>query len=221
MPDNNPYTLKEEQSSAINEIYEKFNNNINPICSLPTGKGKTIIVCNIIRDTIKQGYIQILIVVRANNLVDPWITELNKFQIKYELIHGKDRHEKIINEKYEIRKGDVILTSHNTATLDIEYILKIGRFDLLIIDEIHSFINSKKITQMFKEFVKINATRKLFLSATPIQNRKEDLGLINILLNNPEVLKHKPDELNKEILDSAYKDALDKKNYYTTANHKS
>ena len=213
MDNNTPYVLTQNQNYAIEELNRIFNNNFNPICSLPVGEGKTIIACTIIKKQILEGSTRILIIVRANNLRDPWITELNKFGIKYFLIHGKKRKKKRINDKYITRKGYVFLTSHDTSTLDIESIINTGQFDLLVVDEIHSIINSKKMTQKCNQLIRINSFKKLFISANPIQNRREELGLIYILLNKPEtyLLLNQSDEINDKLYDEAYHEAIERK----------
>ena len=208
-----PYTLTPYQEYAIREIKSRFKETINPVCALPTGEGKTIIACALIKKLIEEGKIGFLIIVRANNLYDPWINELQKFSIPYDLIHGPDRKDKRLNDKYPIKKSSVLLTSHHTAALDMDYFENIGRFSLLIIDEIHINNNSMRLTNITKQFSRVNAKRKLFLTATPIQNSKNELGLLNILLNNSKVINNMEpnDTIEKKELDSYYQDAVTKK----------
>ena len=206
-----PYELTPDQENAIYTIMKNFDNNINSICSLAVGKGKTAIACTIIKMLITKGYSKFLIIVRASNIIDPWINELNKFNIEYNLIHGKERHEKRINGKYYFKNQSVILTSHDTAVLDIDYLINMGQFDFIIIDEIHTLINPKKFTQKSIEFSRLDGLKKLFLTATPVQNNYQDLALIHILLNKPkliDIILKKED--NKQLYDTVYSDALNK-----------
>jgi superfamily II DNA or RNA helicase len=205
-----PYTLTPYQEYAIREIKNRFIKNINPVCALPTGEGKTIIACAIIKTLIDEGKAGFLIIARANNLHDPWINELQKFSIPYNLIHGLDRKDKRINNKYPFKKGGVLLTSHHTSALDMDFLENTGQFFLLIIDEIHINNNSKRLTNITKQFSRLNAKRKLFLTATPIQNNKNELGLLNILLNYSKVINHMEpnDTIEKKELDSYYQDAV-------------
>ena len=205
-----PYDLTPNQEHAIKDIYKSFENNINVICSLPSGGGKTVITCAIIRELMEQGQCKILIIVKAGNLYDPWIKELTKSGIKYSLIHGIERLEKRLNGRYEMGGRKVLLTSHGIAALDIDYFTQMGIFDLVIIDEIHTIINPKKITNKTKEFSHIAASKRLFLTATPIQNSKHDIGLIHILLNNPEkiITLDQNYTYSNKILSLAYKDAI-------------
>jgi superfamily II DNA or RNA helicase len=213
MDKNNPYQLTRSQNYAINEIMDKFSNNINPICALTVGMGKTIIACEIIKKLMLQGCEKIIVIARANNLTDPWMTILNEYKIKYFMIHGKERLEKRINEKYHLIRNSIILTSQDTAALDIKYIMSMGIFDLLVIDEVHAIVNPKKITRKSCQLAKIESVKKLFLSATPIQNKREDLALIYIMLNKPKEfpLLLQYSETNKQRLDMAYSEALEKK----------
>ena len=211
MPENIPYELTNNQEYAIIEINNRFNENINPICALPVGEGKTAITCMVIKKMISQGYKHIILLVKAANLIDPWKIELKKFSIEYDEIYGKDRKYKIFNSKYEIKKDSIFLTSLKTAAIDIEYIIGMEHFDLLIVDEIHSIINSKQYTQTSINISKIKANKILFLTATPIQNYLYDLGLIHLLLNNKELFNLSINIKLKEkfrILETAYNEAL-------------
>jgi len=203
-----PYILTSDQEEAIGEIKKRFEENINPVCALPTGTGKTIVACSLIKSLIKEDKTGFLIIAKANNLRDPWINELEKFSIPYTLIHGPDRNDRRINGKYLLKKDGVLLASHQIAVVDIDYFVSIDRLSLLIIDEIHISNNSQKLTRATKTFAKLIAERKLFLTATPIGNSKYELGLLNILLNKPELIGDTAPYIDKEALDSNYQDVI-------------
>jgi len=211
MPEHIPYDLKPSQEYAVNKILDRFENNINPICALPIGGGKTAVTCTVIKKMISILDGRILIITKANNLKDPWMNELERFNIRYVLLHGKGRLERIFDGKYETPRNSVILTSHKTSAIDMEYFSKMGQFGLVIIDEIHSVINSNKMTQASASIAKINSQKKLFISATPIQNDRKELGLINILLNSSPDRLHDIHEFNEKAkgsFDTAYEEAL-------------
>jgi hypothetical protein len=212
MFDDIPIELYASQENAIEEILKLFSNNINPLCSLPVGEGKTAITCVIIKYRQSLGDKRIILLVKAANLIDPWKTELDRFGIEYDMVYGKDRKDIFFNSKYTLRKNAILLTSIKTATIDIEYILNIGQFDLLVVDEIHTIINPKRYTQASISLAGIASKRKLFLTATPIQNYQYDLGLINILLNKQDLfnLTYQTNfEERSEMLKLAYDSAIE------------
>jgi superfamily II DNA or RNA helicase len=208
-----PYTLTPGQEEAIKVIIDKFESHINPICALSPGEGKTIIACTLIKKFMEEDHRGFLIIAKANNLNDPWMKELKTFSLSYNLIHGTNRKDYRIDNKYFSKKNTVLLTSHHTASLDIDYFVNTGTFSLIVIDEIHTIINPKKITIVSRQFSKLSAHRKLFLTATPIQNSKYDLGLLNGLLNRPKIISENDfglDKKKKEILEECLEDAIEK-----------
>jgi SNF2 family DNA or RNA helicase len=214
MPDIQPYQLYPHQQEAIQKIEKHFENNINPVCALQPGKGKTIVACEIIQRFRALDLYNIAIIVKTVNISNPWIKELKACHIPYTLIHGKDREKKyVLNDSYLIKKGNVFITTHDTALIDIERILNMGDFDLIVYDELHTIINPKKLTQKSKLFACLVAKHKLALTATPVQNTINDIGLINILLNNSEKLKKidiDNEKIEESILKAAVEDAINK-----------
>ena len=91
----------EIQKKAINYIINAFNHNMNPICAIDMGIGKTRIACEVIRKfkklSEKNGrHYTVLIVHKASSFDNPWLKELQKWEIisndkqSYRL-HGGDR----------------------------------------------------------------------------------------------------------------------------------
>jgi superfamily II DNA or RNA helicase len=80
-------------------------------------------------------------------------------------------------------------------------------FSLFVIDEIHLFMNSKKLTKRFKTMSKLPALRKIALSGTPIQNSKLELGMIYLFLNNPPAFSYDR-KIPKNILTTASETCL-------------
>jgi superfamily II DNA or RNA helicase len=207
-----PYELKREQEYAVSEIWKRFENNINPICALPIGGGKTIIACTIIKKMIQEGARRFLILAKYSNLKDPWENELNMFGIKYVRFHGKERIGRRVDGRYFLGQNNVMLTTHDTAALDIEYLLGVENFDLVIIDEIHAFNNAKKLTNKTIQLSRIVSFRKLYLTATPIQNTPLELGLLYVLLNKPEMIVNELQDARSmnSILKNEYDEAINK-----------
>ncbi|GHV55280.1 hypothetical protein AGMMS49579_17730 [Spirochaetia bacterium] len=197
--------------ASSKKIDAHFSNNINPVCALEPGKGKTVVACEIIQSFIAKGPQNIAIIIKAVNIKNPWGKELEAYNIPYALIHGRERYEKYLSDNTNFKKnGKVLITTYDTALIDIERRLYTGDFDLIIYDELHTIINPKKLTQKSKIFAGLSSKHKLALTATPVQNTINDLGLIHILLNNPELLTAidiDETKLEKSILESAVEDA--------------
>jgi SNF2 family DNA or RNA helicase len=149
------------------------------------GTGKTFIVCEVIRRFWKNKQNNILLLVKAANLEDPWKEILELFGIPFCVIHGPERKDDyLFDDKYPTGY-QVILTSYDTWLGDSEYYdVQIG-YDLIVFDELHTIINPKKITKKTIGFSKIKAKHRLAITATPVQNTDVDVKFIDLFLNNP------------------------------------
>jgi superfamily II DNA or RNA helicase len=188
------------QNEALRFIYDAFDRNINPICALGPGLGKTFVSCELIRhfiDNNKENY-RIFIIHKASNYNTPWKKSLEEYfsknikndtssnKMKFFYIHGKEREKLILNGKYIFPKKYIYLTSYETLSIDIENgLYKTGdKYDLLIFDELHTIVNSKRLTKRTKNIYSLNTKNKIALTASPIQNKNEEIGLEFIFLND-------------------------------------
>jgi superfamily II DNA or RNA helicase len=205
----------ELQNDAISHINNSFEKKINPVCALDMGLGKTFVACKIIERIItKNPGSRVLIIHRASNYESPWKNELQingliRYQEKentgfsnHAHIHGKNRWNER-NRKIIASPGSIITTSYETAWINIENgrYTSIKDFDLIIFDELHTIINSKKITKKYTALQNIKSPQKLALTGTPIQNDKAELGLIYIFLNSVEKMNVIINILNDEMDD--------------------
>jgi superfamily II DNA or RNA helicase len=215
MNNNSPYKITTLQREAIDKINEFFSQNINPVCSLEPGRGKTAVACEIIKNFREKGMENIMTIVRKSNVFDPWQKTMKMYNIPFTLIEGKDRYENhIIDNVYNIKKGSVVLINYEIALIDIEKLYYAGVFDLIIYDEIHTIINPEKLTKKSKKFPCFQAKHQLALTATPVQNTKHDLALLFMLLNKPGKIinmDESTEKLDTKILDVMYNEAVDKK----------
>jgi superfamily II DNA or RNA helicase len=189
----NAKKLSDPQEEAIRYINEAFNRNINPICALGPGLGKTLVACEVIWHLInenKDGY-RILIIHKASNY-KTWKDELDDFFVNdktdYIYIHGTKRNKFIFGGKYILPDKMIYLSSYDTLSLDIEneHFSQNVIFDIIIFDELHTIINSKRLTNKNQNIYNISAFRKLSLTATPIQNENEEIGIQYVFLNDIE-----------------------------------
>ena len=185
------FDLSEEQELALKHIISSFHKKINPICALGMGMGKTRVACEIIKkfsEFLKNEKVKILIIIKASNYSDPWESELIKDQSLPNIIflHSKERFNYISNGKYFFHDSNIILTSYETLRLDIlnGYYELSEYFDLVIYDELHTIVNSKRLSKRIIAISSLKARYKLALTGTPFQNFYGEIGLINIFLND-------------------------------------
>jgi superfamily II DNA or RNA helicase len=147
------------------------------------GLGKTRVACEFIDFPINSfsntNYsFKILIIIKPNIFIDPWKNHIDNYfknhlkNIKTVFFYGKDRNNyKIFHEnypcgKYKFNNDIIIVTTYETLRVDIKQdsykYLKF--FDLIIYDELHSIINSKRLTKRLKALSKLEANYKQIIS---------------------------------------------------------
>ncbi|MBL7814013.1 MAG: DEAD/DEAH box helicase [Saprospiraceae bacterium] len=113
--------------------------------------------------------LQALIILPAS-LVYNWESEWRKFAPTVHLyLHiGAKRHKDI----RLIQRNDVVITTYQTVTKDIEWLEKI-EWEYVVLDE-SQYIKNKS-SDTFKAVNRLNAAHKISLSGTPIENSLSDL----------------------------------------------
>ncbi|KIL44381.1 DEAD/DEAH box helicase [Jeotgalibacillus soli] len=136
------------------------------------GLGKTIEAGVILKEYIYRGLVSSALILVPSSLAGQWQQELAKHFGLQSIIH---------KGKKEWRKAPIII-----ATIDLlkrpplrEEIEK-HHYDLVIVDEAHKLTNPKTLNHQFIQ--SLSKTYCLFLTATPIQNRSEDLFHLATLL---------------------------------------
>jgi SNF2 family DNA or RNA helicase len=206
-------TLTPEQKKTTNKINILFKNNVNPICALNPGSGKTVIACEMIRrlrNRKAEESPKFLIVHKAINERNPWKDNLKKLKLPYFHFRGREMIKDFtVNENtYILPRDKVITVSYETLLMNIGFFSNF-EFELVIFDELYT--NAKKITRRCKDLIFLNTNHKLVLSATPVQNSIRDIGLMYIFLNKPNILKNldeDDDEIDSKILDDCIKEAV-------------
>jgi SNF2 family DNA or RNA helicase len=221
-----PMNFEDIQAATVEKIEQCFKHGINPVCALPMGWGKTEIACKIIKNLQSKSVSnksRILVIIKDNNFRDPWERILGDHGIRFIYLHGKNRfvdfldemttiklnqinQEELESAKYILPKDTILLTSYETAVLDVVYLKNIGKFDLIVFDECHKVINPKLLTQKSKCLSLLESRFKLALTGTPLQNYREDIGLLYIFLNEGKYLidmDPDEDELDNDLLENA------------------
>ena len=117
------------------------------------GLGKTVEASAVLKLFLKDRHDQKILLVVPNSLIEQWKTEL---AFKFELFEGEN----------ENRNNIRIISTESVFTVNESY-------DFIIVDEVHRFLKDEKIYQDLLK-LSIQAKNIIMLSATPVQNRKEE-----------------------------------------------
>ena len=160
--------LQPHQLEALRWMENKRRLGLFGIVADEMGLGKTIEAISYL--LLNKG--DLSIVITKTSLVYNWKDEFLKFapDLKVAVIHGNVK--KRVELLSKCNNYDVLLTSYNTLSNDINYYENIT-FDNLIIDESQTIKNSKTIVS--KNVKKIKAKIKFALSGTPIENNLTEL----------------------------------------------
>lgn len=117
----------------------------------------------------KHGSIKALVVC-PTTLIYNWENEIKKFtpELTYRIHHGPAR----TRSREEIIDHDVTITTYGTLRSDIKLLMSVN-FDYVILDESQAIKNpASKVT---KAACLLNATNRLCMSGTPLQNNTFDI----------------------------------------------
>ena len=145
------------------------------------GLGKThqamALICAIRNE--RRGLKDKILVVCPTSVIYHWQELLKNFVrgVKVRLYHGTNRKPRAIKSGY-----DILLTSYGILRSDIKHFSS-RKFILAIFDEMQVAKNQK--SQIHKSLVNIDATMKLALTGTPIENHLMELkSLFEIIVPN-------------------------------------
>ncbi len=166
------YGFKELAGSKIYLFPHQINTIMRCLQELPcrymladeVGMGKTVEAISVLKIYIQNRVNLKVLIIVPETLKEQWKTELLlKFDIS--IGNGKDNNSIAIKNIYELN--------------DIEMFQK---WDFVIVDEVHRFLQSRECYD-FLHTISSNAKNILLLSATPVQQRKEEyLDLLKLLL---------------------------------------
>ncbi|NQU65161.1 MAG: DEAD/DEAH box helicase [SAR324 cluster bacterium] len=110
------------------------------------------------------------IVIAPTSVVTNWMAEVEKFvpHFKAVLLHGQKRKEHFD----EAIKSDLIITTYGLLQRDLEWLRSID-FQVIILDEAQNIKNARSKTA--QAVTKLNGSRRLALTGTPIENSVMEL----------------------------------------------
>ena len=146
------------------------------------GLGKTVQALTMLEYFKKTNDKLTAVVVCPTTLIYNWQNEIKKFTpgLTVHIHHGSTRTRNL----EELKSANIIITTYGTLRSDIQLLLKI-HFDYVVLDESQAIKNpSSKVT---KAASLLNATNRVCMSGTPLQNNTFDIyAQMNFL--NPGLL---------------------------------
>ncbi|WP_185807019.1 DEAD/DEAH box helicase [Bacillus salinus] len=158
------------QLEAAKQVVEEMNG--KAILADEVGLGKTIEAGLILKEYMIRGLAKKILILVPASLVSQWVIELNsKFHIP--AVEQK--------KSYVWEQCDVVVSSIDTAKRSPHKdIIYEQNYDMVIIDEAHKLKNNKTKNYEFAQNLKKKFC--LLLTATPIQNRVEEIfNLVSLL----------------------------------------
>ena len=142
------------------------------------GMGKTIEAASILKVYLKDHHNCKILVIAPDSLVEQWKTEL---AYKFKILEGIDDHENYIS---------IIGIS------SIELYNGKSELDFIIVDEVHKYIRNEKLYKILLHMSQ-RTENILMLSATPVQNRRDEYKKLLTLIQPDKYLAMSDDKFNK------------------------
>lgn len=141
------------------------------------GLGKTLQVIALFQHEKEQKrMVGTALVVCPTSVVENWRRELERFapELRVYVHHGQDRKRGAEFEE-EARSVDVVLTSYGLVVRDVETLSEIA-WDTVVVDEAQNLKNPT--TKQTRGLKKLQATHRIALTGTPVENRLTELWSI-------------------------------------------
>ena len=169
--ENTKIELLPHQKKTVKKVINEFNG--RAILADEVGMGKTIEAGMILREYIKMGEINKLLILVPASLGFQWVEEMVK-KIKIENIFFNRKG--VIWDYFDYQIASIDMAKRKKHASELRKI----DFDMVIVDEAHKLKNSDTLNWKF-----VNSLKKkycLLLTATPVQNNLKELyNLIRIL----------------------------------------
>ena len=174
--------LRDYQKTGFYWLKALKNSSFGGILADDMGLGKTLQVLSLLLSEKeerlkKKGKAECSLIVCPASLVYNWQHEIKKFtkDLKCELAVGIKPDRERVTSEIDEEGTDIIITSYDLLRRDID-LYKYLTFDCMIIDEAQFIKNPA--TQVARAVKSINASFKIALTGTPIENRISELWSI-------------------------------------------
>lgn len=161
--------LRDYQKEGYNWLHFLHEFSWGGILADDMGLGKTLQVITFLR-FLKSNKIKNNLVIVPTTLLFNWKLEIEKFcpSLRFYIHHGSDRDK----EKIDWKKYDLVITTYGLIISDIKLFSK-QKYGYVILDESQAIKNPA--SKRFKAVNVLNATNRLALTGTPIENNTFDL----------------------------------------------
>ena len=162
--------FREYQIKGYGWLWFMYKYGLNGILADDMGLGKTLQALTVLQKAKEVDGPAPTLVICPTTVVFNWESEIQKFAptLSCLKLSGVDRKQYF----KEIPNYDVVITSYALVRRDIEKLQKYN-FRYVILDESQNIKNA--LSQTAQAVKKLNATHKLALSGTPIENKLEEL----------------------------------------------
>ncbi len=178
--------LRSYQADALAWLKFLDTTSLGGCLALDMGLGKTPTILAHLVDSITDAP---SLVIAPPAVVGNWASEARRFTPELSVVvhHGAGRadHEDIADE---VERADVVITTYGTAVRDIEALEKIN-WGRIVLDEAQAIKNPANETA--QQLRRLNASSRLALTGTPIENGLGDLWAI-LDFTNPGLVGPRP-----------------------------
>ncbi|OON68946.1 DEAD/DEAH box helicase [Hymenobacter sp. CRA2] len=163
-------TLREYQQQGLNWLNFLDTFGFGGCLADDMGLGKTVQVLALLLHLRAQGRRGAHLVVVPTSLVFNWQAEAARFapELRVHVLHGAARR----TDAQAFADADLVLTTYNTMVNDIRWLREYA-FDYVILDEAQAIKNPD--SQRYKAARLLQASRRLVLTGTPVENNTYDL----------------------------------------------
>jgi len=160
-------TLRPYQQEGLNWLRFLHDFSFNGILADDMGLGKTVQLIAFLSTLTLSGPV---LIVMPTSLIFNWKKELERFlpSLPCTIYHGSERNMDLARSD----KSQIILTTYTTLRLDFAILSQIS-YECLILDEAQAIKNAN--TQTSKLVAKLDATFRLSITGTPVENNLMEL----------------------------------------------
>jgi len=194
------YKMKGYQMVGLNWLVLMHKQSLNGILADEMGLGKTIQAISFIAHLKELGDEGPHLIIVPSSTMENWQKELTTWApnlkvLNYYGAQDERRHMRlqIVNEEVEY---DVILTTYNMviSSADDRVLFRRLDFHYVVFDEAHMLKNMA--TSRYENLMRVQASRKLLLTGTPMQNNLVELMSLLVFVM-PDMFSSKKEQLKK------------------------
>ncbi len=195
--------LRDYQKRGVSWLHYLDQMGLNGCLADDMGLGKTVqVIARLVqeREWAQAEKIKIppTLLIAPTSVVSNWFYEIQKFapHLKAVIHHGSNRAKQTQDFKRICRVYDILITSFTLARIDVKLFNDV-HWHRIVLDEAQNIKNPK--AALTKSICKFEATHRLALTGTPIENRLLDLWSIFNFLNPGYLGSQKQFQRNFEI----------------------